>query len=40
MMYTLEYISIYELILGKWFSIQENKFKSHRSVNLLKKLIL
>ena len=40
MMQTLDYISIYGLILGKWFSTQENKFKSHRSVNLLKKLIL
>ena len=27
MMYTLGYSAIYELILGKWFSIQENKFK-------------
>ena len=26
MMQTLEYISIYGLILGKWFSTQENKF--------------
>ena len=27
MMQTLEYISIYGLILGKWFSTQDNKFK-------------
>ena len=40
MMYTLDYSVIYELILAKWFSIQENKFKSYRSINLLKKLIL
>ena len=40
MMYTLDYSEIYELILGKWFSIQKNKFKSYRSENLLKKLIL
>ena len=29
--YTLDCSAIYELILGKWFSIQENKFKSYRS---------
>ena len=40
MKYTLDYRAIYELILGKWFSIQDNKFKSFRSEDLNKKLIL
>ena len=40
MKYTLDYRTIYELILGKWFSIQDNKFKSYRSEKLHKKLIM
>ena len=40
MKYTLDYRAIYELILGKWFSIQDNKFKSYRSDNLNRNLIL
>ena len=40
MRYTLDYRTIYELILGKWFSIQDNKFKSYRSEKLHKKLIM
>ena len=39
MTYTMDYRTIYELILGKWFSIKDNKFKSYKSDFLHEKLI-
>ena len=39
MIYTMDYRTIYELILGKWFSIKDNKFKSYKSDFLHEKLI-
>ena len=39
MSYTMDYRTIYELILGKWFSIIGNKFKSYKSDFLHEKVI-
>ena len=39
MKYTMDYRSIYELILGKWFSIKNNKFLPYRSKGLYKNLL-
>jgi len=38
MKYTMDYRSVYELILGKWFSIKDNKFLPYRSKALHKSL--